>query len=58
MKTLSNIIGLIGKIGGIVLKVAIPFIIVVMLSIPYIVNNIYIENKYSRNPFDLRLWVK
>ena len=21
-------------------------------------NNIYIENKYSRNPFGLRLWVK
>ena len=44
MKTLSNVIGLIGKIGSIVLKVAIPFIILVMILVPYIVNNVEINN--------------
>ena len=43
VKSLSNVIELIGKIGGIVLKVAIPFIIVAMLIIPYIINNIEIK---------------
>jgi len=48
VKTLSNIISLIGKIGSIVLKVAIPFIIITMILIPYIVNNVNInENKIS-----------
>ena len=48
VKSLSNVIELIGKIGGIVLKVAIPFIIVAMLIIPYIINNIEIkENNIS-----------
>lgn len=40
VKTLSNVIGLIGKIGGIVLKVAIAFIILAMVLVPYIVNNV------------------
>jgi len=44
VKTLSNVIQLIGKIGGIVLKVAIPFIILTMLLVPYIINNVEIEN--------------
>ena len=44
MKTLSNVIGLIGKIGGIVLKVAIPFIILAMLLVPYVVNNIEVKD--------------
>ena len=48
VKTLSNIIILIGKIGSIVLKVAIPFIIITMILIPYIVNNVNInENEIS-----------
>ena len=40
VKTLSNVIGLIGKIGGIVLKVAIAFIILAMVLVPYVVNNV------------------
>ena len=44
VKTLSNIISLIGKIGSIVLKVAIPFIVLVMLLVPYVVSNIEINN--------------
>ena len=43
VKTLSNIISLIGKIGGIVLKVAIPFIIIAMVLVPFIVNNIVVD---------------
>jgi len=35
---------LIGKIGAIVLKVAIPFVIIAMLLIPYIVHNVEIED--------------
>ena len=44
VKALSNVIGLIGKIGAIVLKVAIPFIILSMILVPYVVNNIEIVN--------------
>ena len=44
VKTLSNVISLIGKIGAIVLKVAIPFIILGMILVPYIVNNIEIKD--------------
>lgn len=44
VKTLSNVISLIGKIGAIVLKVAIPFIILGMILVPYIVNNVEINN--------------
>ena len=40
VKALSNVIGLIGKIGGIVLKVAIAFIILAMVLVPYVVNNV------------------
>ena len=48
VKSLSNVICLIGKIGGIVLKVAIPFIILAMILIPFIVNNVDIsENKIT-----------
>ena len=48
VKSLSNIISLIGKIGAIVLKVAIPFLIIMMVLVPYIVNNIEIvDNKIS-----------
>ena len=44
VKTLSNIISLIGSIGSIVLMVAIPFIIIAMLLAPYLVNNVIIKN--------------
>ena len=44
LKTLSNIIELIGKIGGIVLKVAIPFLVLAMILVPYAVSNVEIEN--------------
>ena len=44
VKTLSNVISLIGKIGAILLKVAIPFIVLSMILVPYIVNNIEIKN--------------
>ena len=44
VKTLSNIISLIGKIGAIVLKVAVPFIILAMILVPYVVNNVEIKN--------------
>jgi len=44
VKTLSNVISLIGKIGAIVLKVAIPFIILSMLLVPYIISNVEVRN--------------
>ncbi len=44
VKTLSNIISLIGKIGSIVLKVAIPFVIIAMLLVPYVINNTQVKN--------------
>ncbi|MBE6149782.1 MAG: helix-turn-helix domain-containing protein [Firmicutes bacterium] len=48
VKTLSNVISLIGKIGRIVLMVAIPFILLVMIIIPYIINNVNVnDNKIS-----------
>ena len=43
VKSLSNVISLTGKIGGIVLKVAIPFVIIAMALIPYIINNVEIK---------------
>mgnify|MGYP003291475938 CR=1 FL=1 len=44
VSTLSNAISLIGKIGVIVLKVAIPFIILAMILVPYVINNVEIKN--------------
>ena len=44
VKSLSNVISLIGKIGGIVLKVAIPFVILAMILVPYIVNNVEVKD--------------
>lgn len=44
VKTLSNVIGLIGKIGAIVLKVAIPFVILVMILAPYVISNVEVKN--------------
>ena len=43
VKSLSNIISLISKIGGIVLKVIIPFLVIAMILIPFIINNIVIS---------------
>ena len=44
VKTLSNVIALIGKIGRITLIVAIPFIAILMLLTPYVVNNTEIKD--------------
>ena len=56
VKSLSNVISLIGKIGGIVLKVTIPFIIIAMLLIPYLVTNVEIqENKLSFKTDNIKL---
>jgi len=44
MHALCNIISLIGKIGAIVLKVAFPFIVLIMILIPIIISNIEINN--------------
>lgn len=44
VKALSNVIALIGKIGRITLIVSIPFIILLMLLTPYVVNNAEIKN--------------
>ena len=40
VKGLCNVISLIGRIGAIVLKVAIPFIVIAMMLIPYLINNV------------------
>lgn len=44
MKTLTKILSLIGKIAGIVVKVAIPFIILMMIIIPILFCNLDIVN--------------
>ena len=44
VKALSNVIALIGKIGRITLIVAIPFIVIMMLLTPYVVNNTEIKD--------------
>jgi transcriptional regulator with XRE-family HTH domain len=43
VKTLSNVIELIGGIGKIVLKVGIAFVILTMLLVPYVVKNVEIK---------------
>ena len=43
VKTLSNVISLIGSIGKIVLMVAIPFVIMAMILVPYVVNNVEVK---------------
>ena len=48
MKLLSNVIEMIGKIGSIVLMVAIPFVLLVMILVPYVVTNVDIsENEIA-----------
>ena len=44
MKTLTKILSLIGKIAGIVVKVAIPFVIIAMIIMPIFLSNIDIED--------------
>lgn len=44
MKTLTKILSLIGKIAGIVVKVAIPFVIIAMVIIPLLLTNIDVED--------------
>ena len=44
VKALSNLISMIGNIGAIVLKVAIPFIILAMLLVPYVIDNVEVKN--------------
>ena len=43
VKTLSNVISLIGSIGKIVLMLAIPFVIMAMILVPYVVNNVDVK---------------
>ena len=46
VKTLSNIISLIGNIGKIVMMVAIPFMVVAMVLVPYVISNVeVVDNK-------------
>lgn len=44
VKTLSNVISIIAKIGRIVLMVAIPFIVLAMVLVPYVVNNVEVKD--------------
>ena len=44
MKTLTKILSLIGKIAGIVVKVAIPFVIIAMIIMPIFLSSIDIED--------------
>ena len=46
VKILSNIISLIGNIGKIVMMVAIPFMVVAMVLVPYVISNVeVVDNK-------------
>lgn len=56
VKTLTKILSLIGKIGGIVIKVAIPFVILVMVAIPLLLCNVdVIDNKIVSKNLDIQL---
>ena len=44
VKTLSNTISLISKISGIILKVAIPFVLLAMILLPYLISNVEIKD--------------
>ena len=44
MKVLSNIIEMIAKIGSIVLKVAIPFVLLAMILVPIVVSNVKVSD--------------
>ena len=48
VKSLSNVISIIAKIGKIVLMVAIPFVVLMMVLMPYIINNVEVtDNEIS-----------
>ena len=56
MKTLTKILSLIGKIAGIVVKVAIPFVIIAMVTIPILLSNIdIVDNKVISKNLDIQL---
>lgn len=56
VKTLTKILSLIGKIAGIVVKVAIPFVIIAMIVIPIFLSNIDVENnKIISKNIDIQL---
>lgn len=56
VKTLTKILSLIGKIAGIVVKVAIPFVIIGMIVIPIFLSNIDVENnKIISKNIDIQL---
>ena len=56
MKTLTKILSLIGKIAGIVVKVAIPFVLIAMVIIPILLSNIdIVDNKIISNNVNLQL---
>lgn len=44
MKTLTKILSLIGKIAGIVVKVAIPFVLIAMIIIPIFLSNVDVKD--------------
>ena len=44
VKTLSNTISLISKISGIILKVAIPFVLLAMILLPYLISKVEIKD--------------
>ena len=44
VKSLSNVISLIGSIGKIVLMVVIPFVVMAMILVPYIISNVQVKD--------------
>ena len=48
VKTLTKILSLIGKISGIVVKVAIPFVILSMIIMPILLSNIDIKDNRKK----------
>ena len=56
VKTLSKILSLIGKISGIVVKVAIPFVILAMIIMPILLSNIDVkDNKIISKNNDIEI---
>ena len=56
IKGISNILSLIGKIGAIVVKVLLPFVIVFMIAIPIILKDIKVEgNKIVSNSSNITI---
>ncbi len=56
VKTLTKILSLIGKIAGIVVKVAIPFVILAMIVMPILISNLDIkDNKITSKNLDIQI---